>query len=93
MHSVFQALECERHRARPGRVCLSGLCKLFGKDVEEVKKTVEITREIIHDFIMDEPSDFVDFCQKLYEAEVMAYLDYRQQEFDEWIDSRIRGEG
>lgn len=58
-----------------------------------MKKTVEITREIIHDFIMDEPSDFVDFCQKLYEAEVLAYLDYRQQEFDEWIDSRIRGEG
>lgn len=58
-----------------------------------MKKTVEITREIIHDFIMDEPSDFVDFCQKLYEAEVMAYLDYRQQEFDEWIDIRIRGEG
>lgn len=90
---MLEALECKRHRTRPGRVCLSGLRKLFGKDVEEVKKTVEITREIIHDFIMDEPSDFVDFCQKLYEAEVMAYLDYRQQEFDEWIDSRIRGEG
>lgn len=56
-------------------------------------KTVEITREIIKDFIMDEPSDFVDFCQSIYEAEVSAYLDYRSQEFNEWVDCRLRGEG
>lgn len=58
-----------------------------------MKKTVEITREIIRDFIMDEPIDFVDFCQSAYEAEVMAYLDHRSQEFDEWVDCRLRGEG
>lgn len=56
-------------------------------------KTVEITREIVKDFIMDEPGDFVDFCQSIYEAEVMAYLNHRSQEFDEWLDCRIRGEG
>lgn len=57
-----------------------------------MKKVVEIDREIIREFIMEEPVDFVNFCQEIYEAEVMSYLDFRSQEFNEWIDSQLRGE-
>lgn len=56
-----------------------------------MKKNVEITRNIVKEFIMEAPADFVDFVQSSYEAEVMAYLDHRSQQFDEWIASRLRG--
>lgn len=54
---------------------------------------VTLTREIVQEFIMDEPVDFVDFCQESYDSVVSSYLSYRQRELDEWLDCRIRGEG
>lgn len=56
-------------------------------------RVVQIDRDTIKQFIMDDADDFVDFMQRCYEAEVDAYLCHHSEAFDEWIDCRIRGEG